>query len=795
MSCTVTFKIGKNEIVIEGVDQNSLNTFDSLYQLLENNRQLETLKTYIKSEHLITKNPYSSKEIEGLQEGKQFYFPNMTFQDYAKMINMSSDDQKEIQDIMGDFSILYVDNLQIDGAEAPPVLFMRDASGKAIYIVNKSSNKNDRFTRFLSKIKAIKKGIIPSDFKTYLYELIDNDPAWLRTFSSYTITKSTSKKAQKQFTDNLEENIDNIAREILERWLYTPEKFYAYHTSGVTADYNKNIKHIQQITKALAELRDIDPPREYGTAFANAIMAGAFNSTYNGISYKTITLDQLKLRTKQASPIVYHEVFSKEAKSRTIQQQIRYIFENLFYKDAEGNSNPYTKNIDIAAVQGEKIYFNIPVITFANSGAPNITSVDNAPEQVESYRGYNIYKLNMSDGKTRYTALQGMYSINNYGRKYSDLDDLKADIDLSYEEDPVRKDLFTGIYTRKGNSGVLFKINTTRSNITPGKVIKAIKQTYSYDDDKKVTIGERFSNISSFSTTELLSAMKTELADNILNQLDSREKVLLAAIKYYKGESINQEFIDSLQEVEYYYVANVKKLQGNKSELTLCKIPSVKSSYTEAKPVFSNFQRLSALANIIQNRFGVTTQVLTSQTIKALYKDTYGSNISEQKAFLVGDTIVINGELATNSDMIHEYMHVFMGIVKNNPDLRNDYEKFLEQLVQTKQGQAQARKYQNVEEYKGLSQMDFYEEIVANIMGQYLSTNNTTGYDDVFDKFRKFLQDNTLKQDISESLFNFTDEYMPKIPKLDVTNTATTNKISGYIKALKLNDMIKEECK
>ena len=96
---------------------------------------------------------------------------------------------------MGDFSILYVDNLQIDGAEAPPVLFMRDASGKAIYIVNKSSNKNDRFTRFLSKIKAIKKGIIPSDFKTYLYELIDNDPTWLRTFSSYTITKSTSKKA------------------------------------------------------------------------------------------------------------------------------------------------------------------------------------------------------------------------------------------------------------------------------------------------------------------------------------------------------------------------------------------------------------------------------------------------------------------------------------------------------------------------------------------------------------------------------------------------------------------------
>ena len=41
--------------------------------------------------------------------------------------------------------------------------------------------------------------------------------------------------------------------------------------------------------------------------------------------------------------------------------------------------------------------------------------------------------------------------------------------------------------------------------------------------------------------------------------------------------------------------------------------------------------------------------------------------------------------------------------------------------------------------------MDFYEEIVANIMGQYLSADNTTGYDDVFDNFRKFLQDNTLK--------------------------------------------------
>jgi hypothetical protein len=31
MSCTVTFKIGKNEIVIEEVEQTSLNNFDSIH--------------------------------------------------------------------------------------------------------------------------------------------------------------------------------------------------------------------------------------------------------------------------------------------------------------------------------------------------------------------------------------------------------------------------------------------------------------------------------------------------------------------------------------------------------------------------------------------------------------------------------------------------------------------------------------------------------------------------------------------------------------------------------------------
>ena len=134
-----------------------------------------------------------------------------------------------------------------------------------------------------------------------------------------------------------------------------------------------------------------------------------------------------------------------------------------------------------------------------------------------------------------------------------------------------------------------------------------------------------------------------------------------------------------------------------------------------------------------------------------------------------------------------------MGIVKSQPDLQEDYFALLQELVEnTEQGQQQLQQYQNVSEYSDMARVDLYEEVAANIMGEYLSDLNPNTYPRIFRDFRKFIQNNTFNQDLKENILDFTDFAVNSSYKIN-TNSKE-RQITNFLKAALQNKIIQEIC-
>ena len=134
-----------------------------------------------------------------------------------------------------------------------------------------------------------------------------------------------------------------------------------------------------------------------------------------------------------------------------------------------------------------------------------------------------------------------------------------------------------------------------------------------------------------------------------------------------------------------------------------------------------------------------------------------------------------------------------MGIVKSQPDLQEDYFDLLQDLVEnTEQGQQQLQEYQNVSEYSDLARIDLYEEVAANIMGEYLTSLNPNTYSKIFRDFRKFIQNNTFNQDLKENILDFTDFAVNSSYKIN-TNSKE-RQITNFLKAALQNKIIQEIC-
>ena len=778
MSCTITLNIGSNKITLDGIEEDSIQSFydySNLIQEINKQGKTEEFINAIRAQGVNNTSIYVNKDMEGLTDSKQFFLPNMTYREFRNKFPTAP----ELENI----NVLYVDEIKTNGTDTPLVYSTKDVQGNDLYIVQRGGEK--QFINYLNKLKTIQDNDIPSNFINFIQELEQSDEAWLRKFSSYSFTKSSSKKARGEYEGSIK-----TAREVLAKYLQNPESFYEYLLSGKNANFKQNVERIRKIKEALNSLNDYDPPREYGTPFANALMMHTSYKKFNEITYRAITLQQLKTLTKQASPELYEKYFSKDNPDPSaIQIKVNSVLRQLFW-NTDGQENLSTKGIQIEAIYNGNIYFNIQPSTFETKYGYTIASKEAYPHQEQEYKGYNIYSA-VINGTTKFMVARGVFTDQNVGKTYDSLQQARDFIDKSFKEDILKKGLLLDLYM-PNEHGVQFSLSTHNSTILPGQVIRAINVQI---NSKAFT-----KEIQNYNAEQGLKFIQKHNDTVDTTQLDSLEKILLTAAKVQEGidKGIQEdltEFVNNLNNYNYYYVNNVDQSQGLQYTIQLQQIPNVRSTTSSPIGWVSMPQRLTYFANKIESRFGIPTQVLNKQAISEKYGAKFpNKDISKEKAFIIDNTIVINLELATKQDVAHEYMHVFMGIVKSQPDLQEDYFDLLQDLVEnTEQGQQQLQQYQNVSEYSDLARIDLYEEVAANIMGEYLTSLNPNTYPKIFRDFRKFIQTNTFNQDLKENILDFTDFAVNSSYKINTNSTE--RQITNFLKAALQNNIIQEICK
>lgn len=772
MSCTITLNIGSNKITLDGIEEDSIQSFydySNLIQEINKQGKTEEFINAIRAQGINNTSIYVNKDMEGLTDSKQFFLPNMTYREFRNKFPTAP----ELENI----NVLYVDEIKTNGTDTPLVYSTKDVQGNDLYIVQKGGEK--QFINYLNKLKTIQDNDIPSNFINFIQELEQSDEAWLRKFSSYSFTKSSSKKARGEYEGSIK-----TAREVLAKYLQNPESFYEYLLSGKNANFKQNVERIRKIKEALNSLNDYDSPREYGTPFANALMMHTSYKKFNGITYRAITLQQLKTLTKQASPELYEKYFSKDNPDPSaIQIKVNSVLRQLFW-NTDGQENLSTKGIQIEAIYNDNIYFNIQPSTFETKYGYTIISKEAYPHQEQEYKGYNIYSA-VINGTTKFMVARGVFTDQNVGKTYDSLQQARDFIDKSFKDDILKKGLLLDLYM-PNEHGIQFSLSTHNSTILPGQVIRAINVQI---NSKAFT-----KEIQNYNAEQGLKFIQKHNDTVDTTQLDSLEKILLTAAKVQEGidKGIQEdltEFVDNLNNYNYYYVNNVDQSQGLQYTIQLQQIPNVRSTTSSPIGWVSMPQRLTYFANKIESRFGIPIHVLNKQNIS----QNYGEQFVDKKAFISNNEIVINLESATKQDVAHEYMHVFMGIVKSQPDLQEDYFDLLQDLVEnTEQGQQQLQEYQNISEYSDLARIDLYEEVAANIMGEYLTSLNPNTYPKIFRDFRKFIQNNTFNQDLKENILDFTDFAVNSSYKINTNSTE--RQITNFLKTALQNKIIQEIC-
>ena len=843
MNCSITLRFNKldqnknpYQIVLDGISEDSiqdyLNDYSKLLALIKAQRKLEEFLDY--STITGTKGSiYTSKDMEGLKEANNFFAPNITYdklrKKYGWLPELTPDEKANM-------NILFVKNLVINGVPAPYVFQTKDLKGNPIYVVQSKGLLD--FSRFIIKYKAVtdfnpEEQEIPKALNTLIKNIQEwqaYDRSFIQRFADYNTDKFQLNKVR---TEVVTDSSIVVAKQLMLSYLRDPDKMYFYGTSGKKSGENllsKNIHKIQLIRNAISSIRGFNNKIvTTNSTLANAVFSKLIYGDSKGA--KISIKDFKKLVEIIVSKDQYRNYFRANMKSTEYAQAINTVLNDLFYKNDDGTTNFDTKSYQVNTIKDDYIYFQKSFDTLEDHYSRiNIEHLPALAQEMGDYKGYKIYKYLDDNNQTKYTFIRGLLTPQTYDYRISsgqgnELSAVKEKIDSMLSPNSrIHSRIYNDLYSNEPNQGTSIYIKTYMGQLVPGQIIRV----YDYRLPKKsmqgfkdAIRGDTINAIESYlRQIDLLDWFESQSRTAIRQSplLDDNEKVFLtiATLNSLEGATQEQvksklrELINSYRTYRYYRVTNVQ----DNGIANLVLMSDTNTHMTGEGSYLSIHNELMNFAAKIQDRFNIDTRVLNTEAIKSFIrnstsytKDTEVNLLASQRAFVVNDKfgnpiILINSDNARQSDIAHEYMHIFMGIVRANSNLQEQYTQLLTDLVNTKEGQNQLQQYQGLSVYKGLAQIDLMEEVAANVMGKYLVNPEKYPNNEVFEAFRAFLEKNTFHQDLSENIIDFSDSVnmydensklkQYEIKKADKTNTERL--LTNYIQR-NMGKQIMEDCK
>lgn len=193
-----------------------------------------------------------------------------------------------------------------------------------------------------------------------------------------------------------------------------------------------------------------------------------------------------------------------------------------------------------------------------------------------------------------------------------------------------------------------------------------------------------------------------------------------------------EEILDSINRGKKVYILSKA---GKDNLLNTVEVPI---------PNYSNVNMVEIISNTL-NRSGIRTTLLTSDQIANMY----GESLAENKAFISGNSIIVNTDKYSQDSAIHELMHLLMAQYKiTNPD---GYAEMLNSVPSLSQFE------ELKDRYKELAPNDYTEEVLVHAMtDHFMGRVQQYGYLNIQPDFNiKKLASSLLKADFN---LNKSDE-------------------------------------
>lgn len=473
-------------------------------------------------------------------------------------------------------------------------------------------------------------------------------------------------------------------------------------------------------------------------------------------------LETLELDTKTK----FNNFFSRPASE--IKEQLRQVFEEV----VEGKNGYYTLLQNLFSVEPE---FTLEYVSNTNKGI----TLKSTPRTIQAkygisydtiqsfdiidpdYKGYKIYAFNQ-DGQTRYIPSRGYITEELQSKIYDSEQAVREYIDSSVEKQDIKKNALIEFkyreryedegqirYTDELDSFTLY----SQQSLTVGSIIESldvpIVEGIRILNGEDVLFKEDRQNYSSFKKIVNKWNISDETKKSILDSINNAEKIAIFINKINEliptGErdgqdTIMQEVVDMINNApkKAYYIESKNWIKGkNKYHYKIIPTNPIQiEQYRKQKrtPIIS---LMNAISQVLADKFKVQINMQTSEEIAQNFPEI---DANTAKAFIRNGEIYINTTIAKSSDLLHEYSHLILGVLKTNPELRRNYEQLM-YLVASQVGDEEMNRLRK--RYEDVSEMDLMEEMFVRKFSDYIMGNINPNLKQIFVSQDRFMKDAT----------------------------------------------------
>lgn len=702
-------------------------------------------------------------------------------------------------------NVLLVDNLKVGNQSIYGRVI--NSNGKELFIVTGQTDKNGK-ARDVAKLADFLR--VRQQLETQSFHFAED------SFYYKNLQKILTERNKKK------DKVDSLFDLMLD-FIYNKDNYQSMYITNENGERESAYNILQKVNNVIMQYSG---RVEYSDGFVNTINQQVKHLDNNN---KFLSLDSLYGAVKAFAPDIlevleitsktkFHEFFSKPSSETEV--KLREAFGDI----VEGQGYATLLSVMFSAEPEFSMYFD-------SSSSKGVT-LKSAPRTIQAkygieyetiqsfdiiendYRGYKIYAF-FENGERKFIPSRTYLTEDTVTKTYNSEEEARSYIDSAAEKQDIKKHSFMDfkfrgraivdgrtIYEDELSSFTVY----SQQALTQGQIIESLDIPLVKSDrifnGEDILFKEDRQNFSSFKRIVENWNISGGLKANIFSSINNAEKIATFIYKVNEllkekrdNEQVISEIVSQIENAprRAYYIASKTWIPGKK-QFAYQVIPTNPIQIEEYKkskrtPIIS---LMSAIDNVLADKFGVTVNMQTSEEITRNFPDV---DANTAKAFIRDGQIYINTTIAQSTDLLHEYTHLVLGVLKSDPKLRGNYEQLMDIVARTNEGKDMIRRLRS--RYDTASEMDLMEEAFAKLFSNHIMGKLNPELKQVFQGQERFLRDATkivfnneiadLKSFYGKSLETVFTRFSSDVaallnqPGLDFGSTKTARMYSNWI--------------